>query len=82
MRKVLLIGIVVGLIGILSSPLYAETEAYTLSVTIPALIGINSLESSAQIANNENNPASPQEIKTEEVVRNHETIILNTIVAK
>lgn len=85
MKKIFVRGIFVWLMGMFCSSLYAVTESlesYKVSVTIPALIGINPTVSSLQVGQNDDHSAASQEIETETDVRNNETILLNTIVVK
>ena len=82
MRKGLITAaaVMIVLYPVLAQAGIARTESFKVSVTIPALIGVNDNQ---EISSVKFDPFTEgQEIFMEEVTRGNQTIILKTIVAK
>ena len=76
MKKILLLTIVPVFLGI--TLVGAQTVTYTVSATIPAIVGVN--VSATAVNSSESNAVLDREI--ERVVRSNETILLETIVPR
>ena len=76
MKKILLLTILPVLLGI--PWVAAQTVTYTVSATIPAIVGVN--VPATAVSTSESNAVLDRQI--ERVVRSNETILLETIVPR